>query len=89
MKTPLELATELDSLLKRSKPFRNFHEALNISKKLLSSLTPTVEVKEEIIVKKSPKIEVIEETVVEEAAIVEETTVEEVVETKPKRSTKK
>jgi hypothetical protein len=39
MKTSLELANELNDLLKRSKPFRNFHTVFPLVEQLISSLT--------------------------------------------------
>lgn len=79
MKTSLELATELDALLKRSKPFRNFQEVFGLTEQLIASLTPKTQV-----IKETPKVEVVEEPVV-----IEDVVVETVVETKPKKTTKK
>jgi hypothetical protein len=77
MKTSLELATELDALLKRSKPFRNFQEVFGLTEQLIASLTP------QPITKKSTPI-------VEEPVVIEDAVVEEVVETKTtKKTTKK
>jgi hypothetical protein len=77
MRTSLELATELDALLKRSKPFRNFQEVFTLTEQLISSLNP------QPVAKKSTPV-------IEDAVIVEDTAVEETVETKVvKKTTKK
>jgi hypothetical protein len=79
MRTPLEIASELDALLKRSKPFRNFNEVFNLTEQLITSLSPSTTTKKP-------------EPVVEEVVAVEtvEKNVEEVVETKVvKKTTKK
>ncbi len=73
MRTPLEIAIQLDKLLKRSKPFRNFNEVFNLTSELISTLSPTEEVIiEEPIVEEPVIEEVIEETTIEEAPVIEE-----------------
>jgi hypothetical protein len=67
MRTPLETATELDALLKRSKPFRNFQEVFNLLDQLITSLTPQEPTKNpvvETVVVETPT-ETVETTTVE------------------------
>jgi len=89
MRTPLEIAVQLDELLKRSKPFRNFNEVFSLTAELLSTLSPSEVIVEEIVVEEPIVEEVIEEPVVEELVeeVVEETVTEEPV--VAKKSTKK
>ena len=82
MRTSLELATKLDALLKRSKPFRNFQEVFTLTEQLISSLNP------QPITKKETSF--IEDAVIIEDVVVEDTAIEETVETKVvKKTTKK
>jgi hypothetical protein len=58
MRTALEIVTQLNELLKRSKPFRNFNEVFNLTSELISTLSVTEEtISPETIVKKTPVIE--------------------------------
>ena len=88
MRTPLEIAIQLDELLKRSKPFRNFNEVFELTAELLSTLSPSEPVVEEVVVEESIVEEVVEETVTEELTIEEETVTEEPV-AKTTKKTKK
>ena len=58
MRTALEIVTQLNELLKRSKPFRNFNEVFNLTSELISTLSVTDEtISPETIVKKTSVIE--------------------------------
>jgi hypothetical protein len=92
MRTPLEIAIQLDELLKRSKPFRNFNEVFGLTAELISTLSPTEEVIEEAVIVEETVVEeptveeIVDETPVEET-IIEETVTEELV--VAKKTTKK
>jgi hypothetical protein len=81
MRTPLEIAIQLDELLKRSKPFRNFNEVFGLTAELISTLSPSEAIIEETVVEEPVVEEVVEEVVVDETQtddlIVEEPTIEE------------
>ncbi len=60
MRTALEIAIQLDELLKRSKPFRNFNEVFSLTSELISTLSPSE-------VLPTPEPEIDEELIIEES----------------------